>query len=56
MMSFSPVAGGDHLEPLVKVASAKLLHWEASLFPFVISEYLEGSFSETMQILPCSLL
>lgn len=53
MMLISLVADGVHFEPLVKVVSARLLHYEASLFPFVISEYLRESFSETLQILPC---
>lgn len=54
MMLISPMTSSVHFEPLIEVASAKLPHCEASVFPFLISEYLKGTFSETLQILSCS--
>ena len=48
-------AGRSHcckvsLDYLVKVASARSLHFKITLFPFVINDYLEGRFFEIMQI------
>lgn len=53
-MLIFPVTDSVHIEPLVKVTSARPLHCKASLFPLVISEYLAGSFSGNVHILPCS--
>lgn len=48
------LAGGDHRVPLVRVVSTRLLHRETSLFLFVVSGYLVGSFSEIVHRLSCS--
>lgn len=40
----------DHLDHLVKVASARFSHWKVTIFLLVTSRYLRGRYLETIQI------